>query len=272
MERWAQILIGTILSSVGVFVFYLIFEKFFKNFKGSQAKEVTNGVDRIQLRMKQVAGAGSHEDREEMEALVYEEYDTEEHEVLAIVLENQSVTVGVSLFLSDREVEYYWARFPDCCSRHTSQEDVPVRSFVTAVAAWADKWTLASCVNILSQDEAVVRNIGTKHSELWRKASQFESKHDFRLYTQWTDNYVCDEVSSDELWCELINVAKAMLATSGISEETEADQIWAALPVSHWRRRRIVPGAEHFHCSVPHPGEVTPPTSGIPVTDNLVSL
>ena len=40
MERWAQILLGTILSSVGLFVFYLIFEKFFKNFKGSRAKEV----------------------------------------------------------------------------------------------------------------------------------------------------------------------------------------------------------------------------------------
>ena len=70
MERWAQILIGTILSSVGLYVFYLIFEKFFKNcLKGSQAKEVTNGVDRIQLRMKQVAGVGSHEDREEMEKI-----------------------------------------------------------------------------------------------------------------------------------------------------------------------------------------------------------
>ena len=93
MERWAQILLGTILSSVGVFVFYLIFEKFFKNFKGSQAKEVTNGVDRIQLRVKQMAGASSQEDREEMEQLVYEEYDTEEHEVLAIVLENEYVNV-----------------------------------------------------------------------------------------------------------------------------------------------------------------------------------
>jgi len=278
MERWVQILIGTILSSVGLYVFYLIFEKFFKNcLKGSQAKEVTNGVDRIRLRVKQVAGTGtsSHEDREEMEQLVYEEYDTEEHEVLAVVLENQSTTVGVSLFLSDREVEYYYSRFPDCCSRHTTEEDIPVRSFVTAVAAWAEKWTLASCVNILSQDEAVVRNIGIKHTELWRKASQFESKHDFRLYTQWTDNYMCDEVSSDELWYELIGVAKAMLSTSGASEETEAVHIWENLPVAHWRRRRIEPGAEHFHASVPHPGEVTPPTSSnpsIPVTDNLVNL
>ena len=78
----------------------------------------------------------------------------------------------MSLFLSDQEVAYYWARFNSptvtCYSHHTSQEDVPVRSFVTVVSAWAEKWTMASCVNILSQDEAVVRNIGIKHSELWR--------------------------------------------------------------------------------------------------------
>ena len=94
-----------------------------------------------------------------MEQLVYEEY-----------LENQPAPVGVSLFLSDRdrEVEYYWARFPDCCSHHTSQEDVLIRSFVTAVAAWTEKWTLALCVNILSQHKAMIRNIGIKHSDLWR--------------------------------------------------------------------------------------------------------
>ena len=76
-----------------------------------------------------------------MEKLVNEEY-----------LKNLPAPVCVSLFLSDREreVEYYWARFPDCSSCPTSQEDVPIRSFVTAVAAWAEKWTLALCVNILS--------------------------------------------------------------------------------------------------------------------------
>ena len=83
-----------------------------------------------------------------MEQLVYEE-----DEFLAIVLEIQPATVGVSLFLSDREVEYYRARFPDCCSRHTSQEDIPIKSFATAVAVWTEKWTLALCVNILTQDE-----------------------------------------------------------------------------------------------------------------------
>ena len=64
-----------------------------------------------------------------MEELVYEEFDTENHEILAICLETESVSVGVSLFLSDREVEYYWEKFPDCCLTHTKAEDVPVRSF-----------------------------------------------------------------------------------------------------------------------------------------------
>ena len=66
---------------------------------------------------------------------VIKEYNTEEHEVLAIILENQSTTVDVSLFLSDREVEYYWDMFPDFCSHHTTKEDIQVRSFVSVVAA-----------------------------------------------------------------------------------------------------------------------------------------
>ena len=100
-----------------------------------------------------------------MEQLVYKEYDMEEHKVLAIVLENESVNVirecpshsGGGVLLGQ-------IRFLNCYSHHTSQEDVPVRSFVMAVSAWAEKWTIASCVNILSQDKAVVRNIGIKHS------------------------------------------------------------------------------------------------------------
>ena len=72
----------------------------------SDNDQVTTGVDRIQLRVKP-ATTSDPGDREEREQLVYEEYDTEEHEVLAIVLENQSASVGVSLFLSDREVEQH---------------------------------------------------------------------------------------------------------------------------------------------------------------------
>ena len=44
-----------------------------------------------------------------------------------------------------------------------------------------------------------------------RKANQLETKHDFKLYTQWTDNYVCDEVASEELWTELVSLARQLL-------------------------------------------------------------
>jgi len=267
MERWLKILLGTFFGSVAVFIFYLIFEKFVKSHRGSNRREKEE-TERISLRVKQKLLGG---EGDEMEDLVYEEYDTEHHEILAICVENGSVSVGVSLFLSDREVEYYWERFPQCCINHTKEEDVPVRSFITAVTVWGEKWTLAECVNILSQDEMVVRNISKKDTTLWRKANQLETKHDFKLYTQWTDNYVCDEVAAEELWSELVSLAKQLLNTKG--EPGLMEETWENFPVSHWRRRRVRPGLEHFHAGVPHPGEVTPPLSStVLVSNNLVSL
>ena len=54
MERWLQIVLGTgtMFSSVGLFVFYLIFEKFVKSLRGSTEKEKVDGVDRIRLRVR----------------------------------------------------------------------------------------------------------------------------------------------------------------------------------------------------------------------------
>jgi len=274
MERWLQITLGTFFGSVGVVVFYLIFEKFFKTCRGSRRPEKPEGLNTFQFRAKN----GTHTmfsdgDREEVENLVYEEYDTEDHEVLAIVLEKEQVSVGVSVFLSDRIVEYYWTRFPECCERDTSPSDVSVRSFITCISVWAEKWTLAEVVNILSQNEQIVRNVGKKDSELWRKANQFESRHDFKLYTQWTENYFCDEVSSDSLWSELITLGRKLLETNGDCDILESDQIWENFPVQHWKRKRVIPGSEHIHSSVPHPGDISPPlSSNIAVTDNLVNL
>ena len=248
-----KILLGTFFGSAAVFIFYLIFEKFMKSLRGSKGRQDENR-EKISLRVKQKLLGGGEE--EEMEELVYEEFDTENHEILAICLETESESVGVSLFLSDREVEYYWEKFPDCCQTHTKTEDVPVRSFITAVSVWSEKWTLAECVNILSQDEMVVRNISKQGSSLWRKAAQLEAKHDFKLYTQWTDNYVCDEVAAEELWTELVSLARLLLSSGG--DPALLEQVWQGenFPVSHWRRRRVRPGLEHFHAGVPHPGQV----------------
>ena len=122
-------------------------------------------------------------------------------------------------------------------------------------------------------------NIETLNSFLcFRKANQFESKYDFKLYTQWTENYFCDEVSSEGLWSELISLARRMLMTDGSDNQLTAETLWENFPVQHWKRKRVHPKSEHFHSSVPHPGEVTPPTStssdnaNIPATDILVKL
>ena len=229
-----------------------------KSLRGSKRKEDENR-ERISLRVKHKHLGGGEE--EEMEELVYEEFDTENHEILAICLETESVSVGVSLFLSDREVEYYWEKFPECCVTHTKTEDFPVRNFITAVSVWGEKWTLAECVNILSQDEKVVRNISKQGTSLWRKAAQLEAKHDFKLYTQWTDNYVCDEVASEELWTELVSLARLLLRSGG--DPAMLEEVWQGenFPVGHWRRRRVRPGPEYFCAGVPHPGEVSPTLS-----------
>lgn len=160
-----QIVLGTVFSSVGLFVFYLIFEKFVKSLRGSTEKEKAEGVDRIRLRVKQSGTVGGEE---EMEQLVYEEYDTEDHEVLSIVLETETTTVGVALFLSDRLIEYYWSHFPQCCLEHTRACDVATRSYMTAISIWAEKWTLSDCVNILSTNEKLVRGVGDDKTELAR--------------------------------------------------------------------------------------------------------
>ena len=54
MERWIQILLGTVFSSVGVFIFYFIFEKFVKSMRGSKSRDKAEGVERIRLRVRQV--------------------------------------------------------------------------------------------------------------------------------------------------------------------------------------------------------------------------
>jgi hypothetical protein len=80
---------------------------------------------------------------------------------------------------------------------------------------------------------------------------------------QWTENYVCGEAASDELWEEAVNVAKALLLGAGHKKGAAADEaaIWESLPVSHWKRKRVRPTLEAFHM-VPHPGDISSAESG----------
>jgi hypothetical protein len=62
---------------------------------------------------------------------------------------------------------------------------------------------------------------------------------------------VCGEAAFDDLWDETVNLTKALLHRKGGGGDA-----WDALPVSHWKRRRVRPSLESFHM-VPHPGDIS---------------
>ena len=80
---------------------------------------------------------------------------------------------------------------------HASGDDFIFRNLMTAVSFWGSKWTLAEAVNFLVQSGDLVRNVSKGTTRQWRAVNQFEEKHSFKFFIQWTDNYVCDEVAND---------------------------------------------------------------------------
>eukprot|EP00092_Neocalanus_flemingeri_P054740 GFUD01064502.1.p1 GENE.GFUD01064502.1~~GFUD01064502.1.p1 ORF type:complete len:272 (-),score=66.79 GFUD01064502.1:225-1040(-) len=267
MERWVKVLLGTFFGSLGSFIFFLIFDRILQHIRRMRTRgvEEKNGGDSsIHMRVKLNKDKAN---REEMEKLVYEEYDTEKHEVLAICMETPTIAVGISLFMNDREAEYYWEKFPECCVKHTSGDDFIFRNLMTAVSYWGSKWTMAEAVNFLVQSGNLVRNVSKGTTRQWRAVNQFEEKHSFRFFIQWTDNYVCDEVCNDELWEELVNLAKQLVNSS----ETELESAWENFPVEHWKRKRVRVNGINFHL-VPHPGDIATMEVDKPVevTDDLV--
>ena len=56
---------------------------------------------------------------------------------------------------------------------------------------------MADAINLLSQNQRLVIEANDPESSSAKYLRQFENKFEFRLFTQWTDNYVCDHVSPD---------------------------------------------------------------------------
>jgi len=273
MERWLKVLLGTLFGSLAAFDFYLIFERILQHRRKIRERENETGHRSSGLGMKVKVKLSQDLDverkQEELQRLVMEEFDTERHEVLAISLETETKAVGISCFLNDREIEFYWEKFPECCVRHREGEDHIERNMMAAVALWSPKWTMAEAVSFLIQSGDLVRTVSKGTTRQWRAIDQYEKKHSFNFFIQWTDNYMCDEVANEELWEELVATAKKLLNSS----ESEVDTCWDEFPVAHWRRKRVRLQGEHFHC-VAHPGEVSPATSEteIMVTNDLVSI
>lgn len=282
MERWLKILLGSVFGCLGTLVFFLIFERLSLYFKKRRQYEKDEAAIPA-FTLRHVVGRKKR-NSEELENLVYEEYDSQKHEVLAVCLENSDKAVGICLYLNDREIEYYEETFPDCCRNNTEGSDYVFRNVMAAVSFWATKWTYAEAVNLLCQSGDLVRRVSRGKTREWRAINQYENKNDFNMFIQWTDNYVCGEVANEDLWTETISLCRTLLKSNPNADLTEA---WNDFPAGHWQKRRVKLKVENFH-HVPHPGEVSADSESedvgmdlagregshfdVPVTDELVSF
>jgi hypothetical protein len=74
-------------------------------------------------------------------------------------------------------------------------QDATLRTILTAVSAWAPKWEFADAINLLSRNQQLVIESNDPESHPAKFLKQFEDKFEFRIFSQWTDNFVCDHVS-----------------------------------------------------------------------------
>ena len=220
MERWVKVVLGTLFGSLAAFVFYLIFERLmqYRRRVRQRESETAHRAGEVSMRVKVKLGREnlvSEEQRNaEMERLVYEEYETDKHEVLAISLETDTVAVGICCFLSDREIEFYWEKFPECCVKNRDGDDHVARNMMAAVSHWATKWTLAEAVNFLVRSRDLVVLVSKGTTRQWRQIAQYEKRHSFNFFIQWAENFICDEVAGEELWENVGAVAMRLAYSS----------------------------------------------------------
>jgi len=241
-------LIGTGVSSFACVIFFLIYDRIQVYFRTKR-----HDIDKGSFTLKSVVRKNKMKEedkKEEMAKLLYDEHVTQDHEVLCICTENKTRGCGLSIFLADREIQWYDEPFPDCCTKEADDQDFAYRNSLAAVAHWANKFLLADAVNLLTMDGKLVKLVCSGTTRQWRSFFQYEKKFNFRLFMQWTENYVCGEVDMVELWEEAAVAANRLV-------KGEGENALRDLPLSGWKIRRVVPITEAFHM-VPHPGEITP--------------
>ena len=208
-----KVVLGTLFGSLAAFVFYLIFERVmqYRRRVRQRESETAHRAGEVSMRVKVKLGREnlvSEEQRNaEMERLVYEEYETDKHEVLAISLETDTVAVGICCFLSDREIEFYWEKFPECCVKNRDGDDHVARNMMAAVSHWATKWTLAEAVNFLVRSRDLVVLVSKGTTRQWRQIAQYEKRHSFNFFIQRAENFIGNEVAGEELWEKVSAIA-----------------------------------------------------------------
>ena len=255
MEHWQKILVGFVYSILFTALLYPLFRWFLQTKNGQRGRDYDNrsrvapaaawpmkvksvfrgaqniynlksnlNVDKSKLSDEEETD--THEEsrllHQQQQNLIYDEYESFNHNCLVMIANNETKCVGICLFLLDRKVEYYVEDIsPEIqseikSSSRTNEEEVLSRGLKTTlhgISQWSDQWCAAESVNLLLKDKDVVLKLNSDPDieEAAKTVSDLALLNGFKIYCQWSDNFICDTVS---FTCLFYFISKSVPATN----------------------------------------------------------
>ena len=237
MEHWQKILVGFVYSILFTALLYPLFRWFLQTKKGQRGRDYDNrsrvapaaawpmkvksvfrGAQNIyNLKSNLNIDKSKLSDEEETDTneesrllhqqqnLIYDEYESFNHNCLVMIANNETKCVGICLFLLDRKVEYYVEDIPPeiqseiKSSSRTKENEILSRGLKTTlhgISQWSDQWCAAESVNLLLKDKDVVLKLNSDPDieEAAKTVSDLALLNGFKIYCQWSDNFICDTV------------------------------------------------------------------------------
>jgi len=196
----------------------------------------------------------------ENETMIGEEYESPDHDVVAVVISNTKCCVGIAAFLQERKIQYFSEKFPSCCHKDINENKAraETKTVFAALHRWGFDITRADSVHLLVDNREFSELSSNDDTLLAQKVRQYEERYVFKLTCHFIDNYICAEMSHHELWEGLIESGSKLLnlETSNTENEyRETDFVWDDFPCNEWERTQLRFKSEHFH-QWPHAGEI----------------
>lgn len=177
--------------SVTFFVFYFCFEPFRHYFQKRR-----HGFSYSLVKEEEDRQVQSATTSDEFESFVYDEYHTQDHEILVVSMSNRSQSVSICAFLQERKFEYFCQELPTCCQEEPSAnlDNAKIKVSFTALSFWCQKWALAAKCVLLSDSKKFVSETWEKTGDIGKKIKHYQDQYFFNINAQWTLNYLCEEV------------------------------------------------------------------------------
>jgi hypothetical protein len=160
--------------------------------------------------------------KEEQENLIYDEYESFEHNCIVMLANNDTKCVGICIFLLDRKVEYYVEEFPEHIQQEMKLKTIDtdenlvlgLKCALVGISQWSDQWCAAESVNLLLKDKDIVLKLNSDpdSEEVSKIVSDLALLNGYKIYCQWSENYMCDTVG----WLFICSVNKKNYAKNFI--------------------------------------------------------